>query len=208
MNPLIEDLTRGWKVVYTHYAGVMAKLASLIVKASDKPVVLVDEKNIILNHIPLDDVESGKVITGLAQGAARVIIVEPDRIPFLGGSVENIIVFTTPRPGLRIPRVFEKTYIVKAGDEYVYFNKKSFLKIRFRILGDKLVVIEKPPGMLGEGLEALKNAMLTYGELTVKDAVFILAKELGVGKNEARRILSQLVLRKYVRVVKGKVNLY
>jgi DNA-binding IclR family transcriptional regulator len=38
--------------------------------------------------------------------------------------------------------------------------------------------------------------------------VFILAKELGVGKNEARRILSQLVLRKYVRVVKGRVNLY
>ncbi|QOR94388.1 hypothetical protein IMZ38_07265 [Thermosphaera chiliense] len=208
MNPLLEDLMTGWKVVYTHYAGVAAKLASLVVEASDKPVGLVDEKNIILPYIPLEDVESGKVLTGPVQGAGRIIIVEPDRIPFLGGLVENVIVFTTPGSGLRVPRVFEKAYISKAGDEYVYLNKKSFLKIRFKILGDRLVVIEKPFGILGEGLEALKNAMLTYGELSVKDAVFILTKQLGVGKNEARRILSQLVLRKYVKIVKGKVNLY
>ncbi|WP_448577562.1 hypothetical protein [Thermosphaera sp.] len=208
MNLLLEDLMTGWKAVYTHYAGITAKLASLIVKASDKPVGIVDEKNIILPYIPIEDFEAGKVLTGLAKDVGRIIIVEPDRIPFLGGRVENVIVFTTPGSRLRIPRFFEKIYITKAGDEYVYFNRKSFLKTRFKILGDKLVVIEKPFGMLGQGLEALKNAMLSYGELTVKDAVFILTKQLGIGKNEARKILSQLVLRKYVKIVKGKVNLY
>lgn len=121
--------------------------------------------------------------------------------------MENVIVFTTPISRLRFPRIFERAIISKAENDYIYFNKRKLLKIRFRILDDDLVIIDKPYGTVGKAYELLKDSMMTYGDLSLRDAMFILTNELKIDKTDARRILDQLVRRKYVKIVKGKINL-
>ncbi|MEM0506918.1 MAG: hypothetical protein QXW58_06665 [Thermosphaera sp.] len=207
MNPLIEDLTTGWKIIQTHYMNLVAKLIYHVARASSDPLVLIDEKNIILPALQRSGLEPGKLTTELSPTSRRLVIVEPSRLPLFNGYLENVIVFTTPISRLRFPRIFERAIISKAENDYIYFNKRKLLKIRFRILDDDLVIIDKPYGTVGKAYELLKDSMMTYGDLSLRDAMFILTNELKIDKTDARRILDQLVRRKYVKIVKGKINL-
>lgn len=62
------------------------------------------------------------------------------------------------------------------------------------------------PGRLYEkALRVLREALIDYGELRVRDAVDVLSHELGVGRRDARRVLAVLVDKGYIRVESGYI---
>ncbi len=62
-----------------------------------------------------------------------------------------------------------------------------------------------PPELL-RALDALRRAVAEYGSLSIKDAVTVVASELGVARGDARRLLYEAARRGLVRVVEGYVT--
>lgn len=52
------------------------------------------------------------------------------------------------------------------------------------------------------------DSMSEYGEISVKDALNILAASLGITKEKARETIGELIQHKKIKVVKGKIELY
>ncbi len=122
-------------------------------------------------------------------------------------SSKYIYVFTC-RSRIRAPREFTRIYVKSiTGGEYVLIAPTRGVYTRFSISNNDIVVFRDPSGIYGKALETLKNAMSSYGELTVKDAVRILIHELRVERTYARKVIEWLARHGYIKVVKGRLSL-
>lgn len=210
---IYEKLLTGRKALISHYMNAKMILVINAVKhvSRHKKVLIVDPGNNLREEY-LDNISENIIITYKylePPHDVSVVMLEPE-IPPYGLRAENILITLTPgNYRFRIPYRFEKVFLKQA-----YYNTYELIftnineRHRFRIKGHRILSVEKPPGLLGAAYDILKKSMIEYGELTVKDATNILVKELGIDKREARKILSELILRKYIRVVHGFINLY
>lgn len=216
LNSVIQELTHGRNIVISHYTNIMLKLLFLVLfKAieGDQKIIVVDEHNYVTRFIPLELAERIHITNSFEEACNKrevLLVVFMPKYPrkILYCRAENTIVFTKPTRILE-PFGYIKYYIGKVaeGEEYVLKSLGKGITIRLKVKGDKLEALEKPPGILGQVLEVLKTAASTYGDLTAKDAVIIIAKERGIDKKQARNILVKLARKGYIRVRKGKIQL-
>ncbi len=211
---LYQKLVNGKKAIISHYLNpkmiLIVKLANKLRRKNEK-IIIVDPRNIIQTryaHLLLDDI----ILTNKPPRETKVntlFIIEPEYLNPYKIMAENIILTLTPgNYRFKVPREYEKIILVKTQDTYMLYFKDTNEKYRFKIVNNQIKTIIKPPGIIGEAYDLLKKSMIEYGEITVKDATIILVKELGISKEEARKILSKLILEKYIRVIHGKINIY
>lgn len=211
---ILEPLTTGKWVLISHY--MWAKIILVLELASRisrrEPVLIIDQGNLLtperLAQLLIRGDQEKIMITDkniAPQGINNLIILEPPVFPWKLHT-RNILVTTTPGSGLKIPKYYRKAYLKKIHEDLYQLtmgNESFRIVIRNGRIQEKVA----PPGRLGEAYEILKEAMLEYGELTAKDATIILEKEMDITRDEARKILSDLLLKKYIRIVHGKINL-
>ncbi|ADI32407.1 hypothetical protein [Staphylothermus hellenicus] len=210
---IYEKLLTNKKALISHYMNAKIILVLNAVKhvSRNKKILLVDPGD-ILGEKYLVDIPENIIITYKFLEPPRdmvVVVFEPEILPYKL-NIENILITLTPgNYSFKIPRSYTKIFLKQIQHSiYELLFTDNNERYRVRIGENKVFLVEKPPGILGRAYEILRESMIEYGELTVKDAAIILSKELGVNKVEARKILSELVLRKYIRVVHGFINLY
>ncbi len=102
---------------------------------------------------------------------------------------------------------FRVAYLKHAyGKEYILMYSNESVRIRIEPAGI-YPALQKPKGILGKALAVLKDGIMEYGPLTTKDALYVLVGNLKIDKKYARRILQELVNRKYVRIEGGYILL-
>ncbi len=75
----------------------------------------------------------------------------------------------------------------------------------FKFVGERIA--EESCGLEVEALKVLSSYQREFGSLTVRDAVNALSLELGISRDEARRVLGRLKLMKVIDLKKGFVEL-
>ncbi|MEM4535071.1 MAG: hypothetical protein QXP67_01805 [Desulfurococcaceae archaeon] len=212
-SDLMSDLTRGKKLFVSSHAGLLVKLAILMIKSivlkGVKPAIM-DEQGLLLRYIPLDLLGSLQLVLSTQEACKNhyLIVFEPRLTGFLKTcQAPNILVFTKPR-GL-YPAGFVKVFLkrVASTNHYLLRSPEMGLAVRVELTEHGITIAEKPKGVYGEAYEILKNAMSNYGEITVKDAVRVISLELNLDKLKARQVLQWLTRNGYLRVVKGRLSL-
>jgi hypothetical protein len=215
LSDVLRELSHGRNIVISHYTNVMLKLLFLTVleAVEDKRrVIVVDEHDYVARFIPLELAERIQITHSVEEACGErevfVVVFMPKYLRrILHCRAEDALVFTKPTRMLQ-PGEYVKYYVGKvAEEEYVLKSPLKGIAIRLKVRGDSVEVFEKPPGILAQVLEILKNIASTYGDVTVKDAVVIIAKETGVDRRQARSILIKLARKGYIRVQKGKIQL-
>jgi len=203
---VLEELLSDKWIIECHEAwvkiAITIHLAKLLAKENQE-LTVIDNPGILHRaayYLP----ENIVLTTQPAQGGKHAVIIDPHTIPHPYNLPPNTVVLATPGTIRRKPRDWLKARIKRVtNNEYIIEGD-----INERILlGRNLEIkpVESPAGIKGEALEILRNAVIDYGEITVKDAVIILAHELGIGKAEARKIIIDLARKRYVRIEHGHV---
>ncbi|ABN70252.1 hypothetical protein Smar_1157 [Staphylothermus marinus F1] len=213
ITEIYEKLLTNKKALISHYMNAKIILVLNAVKhvSRNKKILLIDPGNILREEY-LVDIPENIIITYKFLEPPHdtvVIVFEPEILPYRS-KIENVLITLTPgNYSFKIPREYTKIFLKQIQHNiYELLFTGSNERYRVRIEGNKVFLVEKPSGILGKAYEILRESMIEYGELTVKDATIILTKELGVNKVEARKILSELVMRKYIRIIHGFINLY
>lgn len=179
----------------------------------DDKIVVFDEKDYLNKTSLINNIRSDIVVSNNIQinppGNYRLIYIEPSIFPW---KISNKNVLVTLTPGnyrFRIPKYYSKIYLNKISEDVFTLQLPNTMeKYRFRILNNKVEYVEKPIGIYGKAYVIIRDAVIEYGELSIRDAVNIIVKELGVTKDNARKILSKLVVDKYIRVENGFISIY
>jgi len=138
----------------------------------------------------------------------NLLVFYPRRIRKLLQCRASSLIILHRYTGIQIPG-FAK-YVVKrvpGTSEYILKSLDTNYTVRFEFTSNGIKEVNQPAGLKGEAYRILKNALSTYGEITIKDAVLILSKELGVDRKTARSILLELARSRYIGVYKGRVGL-
>lgn len=165
---------------------------------------------LVKNNIVRDAILDNIVITNFDEQnetsiqAGLKIFYEPPRLPYCKG---NCIVFSTPPLRIKPHSPWRKVVIKKMhGHEYLLKTSNSFTRI---IISPEYIGVSKEPtGILGRALNLLRNAVIDYGSLTLRDAIDILAYNLGIKRSDARNLLGLLVEKKYVVIDKNNIIVY
>lgn len=203
---VLEELLSDKWIIECHEAWVKIAVTIHLAKllAGENQVLTVIDNPGILHRAAQYLPENIVVTTHPVQGSKHAVIIDPRTIPHAYILPANTVVLATPGTIRRKPRDWLRARIKRVADnEYIVEGD-----INERIhLGRNLEIkpVESPPGIKGEALEILRNAVIDYGEITVKDAVIILAHELGIDKAEARKIVLDLARKRYVRIEHGHV---
>ena len=210
LGEIIRLLGRGKWVITSHYLVPKILLVHKVIeyKARYGNVLVIDPQNQYTRTISMIQVSSlsENIVVADTYIPGRyeaIAVIEPET--YNEPKNRNIIVTRTPGSSARIPRYYYKASISRAGEEYIARIRGE--EIRFRIIGGDIVVEPALSPELREAYTLLRNAMMEYGELTVRDAVFILSRELGYTKDEARKILGRLTEKKYLRITRGLINI-
>jgi len=211
MHKLIyRNMMKGKKVLISHYLNIKLLIITDIVKKNpDLRIIIVDqnkllEKTGLINNLPQDVIIADNISFPLPRGV-KLIIIEPEYIPW---RINNDVLVTTTPLERSIPRYFEKILLNKVGEvDYQITFLKTMERYRFRVKDHEIILVEKPLGLYGEALKLIEDAVIEYGELTIKDAVNILVNQLGLDKNSARKIIGKLVYEKHIVVKKGRITL-
>lgn len=212
-SSIVNELIKGRRIFVSHHIGVLIKLAVFVVKnlvqESTRPVIL-DEQGVLLRYLPLELLDSIQVAANTSEACKGdyLVVFEPKSMRHLEPCIaSNILVFTKPRSFY--PARYSKVYIKRIGStgQYLVKSPETGISARIELAENKVILIEKPPGIYGKAYEVLKNAMSDYGELTVKDAIRIISLELNIDRLKARHVFLWLARNSYVRVVRGKLSL-
>lgn len=210
MAEFLSELSRGRHAVFSPRANVLVGIARELARresARGRRVVLCGSGE-LLGWVFPGGPPSGVELAGDCSGAsvasgdlAIVLDAHPPSPP-----PENVVVLLTRR--LRLGRHY-KAHAVRwiHGDEYVFETRSEGYSERFAFTGASIEPGPRLGALEARALELLKKSMLEYGELTTKDALFLISRELGVEKEEARRVLSRLVARRYIAIRRGKLEL-
>lgn len=208
----------GRRVLVSHYAN--AKLA--VVKAVLDSCLhwglrtLVVDENLYMVKYGLVSLSSGNLLYAQREEELKpnvdvdlAMFVEPSYAP-RNPIFKNVLVTVTPSYGLRIPRFYARSVLKRVvGNVYLLELTDLLEKFRLHISGVKLAVLEdKPRGFLGVVLDVLRRSVYEFGELSVKDAVNIISRELGLDTSIARRYVYQLAEGRFIEVKKGRVIVY
>jgi len=211
---LIEDLTKGFNAVVSHYMSIKIRLLLEVVESKGRQYIAVLDPGGSLAQYAR---ELSQLITPAASqvgqdGGSLLVVFEPTPSIDLRGLADNysnILVFTTPGSRVKIPLFFKRIYISRINQETYLVRIKPGNKTLRLITGPGGIrVVDKPLGIHGEAYSIVARLMAEYGEILVKDAVRALMLELGVDKETARRILYKLIEEKYLRVVNGRISMY
>ena len=161
-------------------------------------------KNAVLDNIIILDYKDGTTRVLCDDIEKHIIFYEPPILPKCRG---NCIVLTTPPLKRKLAEPWMKATLHKIyGHEYLLRSSSGSLRI---VITPEFIGLSKAPsGILGEALNLLRSAIIDYGSITVRDAIDIIAYNLGMKRSEARNILGLLVERKYVAIDKNNVIVY
>ena len=206
MEMVLEELLEGKWIIECHEAWLKAAITISLAKrlaGKNEALPVIDYLG-ILYRIEASLPENIVLLTHPVQDIDRLVIIEPRTIKTYHILPENTVILTSPRTIRRLPRDWFKAKIKRVtGHEYII---QGDINERIVLLNNlEIKTVEAPPGIKGEALEILRNAIIDYGELTIKDATIILAHELGINKGEAREILVELARKRYIRVEHGHV---
>lgn len=213
---VLEQVLREKSAILSYSLNAMLKFAFTLVSTAlerNLSVSVVDERGYFERYAPLELVERIVITNNLENACDNtntlVIVFAPKRLcGLLRCRAMNVVIFTRYF-GVRGLGDYIKYYLkrVPGTDEYmlICYEKNIHVRISLELSGVK--VVGPLPGIYGKTYEVLKNALLTYGEMRVKDAILVVSKELGVDKKHARLIVVALARRGYLKVVKGKMTL-
>jgi len=119
----------------------------------------------------------------------------------------NIIIFTTPGSGVRKYRDWTRITLKKVDEkEYLLKTPEGYLRLT---ISTKYIGLSKPlTGIYLEALNLLRKSIVEYGSLTIRDAIEILAYNLGLKKHKARELLGYLVKKGYVKIENKELIVY
>ncbi len=206
---VIEYLGTGRKTIISHYMNAKLLLIIHIIRYWKNHIIVYDPYNYLSKHLDMlpDNILLSNNIGEKPLPRHNIVYIEPPRFPWRIFN-ENIVVTLTPgNYRYRIPSYYDKIYLKKiSNNTYELSLRNIHERYRFVIQDHRLLFIEKPSGFLGKAYRVIEEALLEYGELSVKDTVSILVYELGIDKKKAREILSKLIENKYIRVEKGRIT--
>jgi len=208
---IIKELIRGYKILLSHYINPKLVIITNIARYKRDYLLIIDEKQLLsktrlIDYIPDKILLANKTIEGV--DVDSIIYIEPTSFPWRENRANVLVTLTPGNYNYKPPRYYEKIYLTRINENlYELRFKKTMEKYRFRIKGLKLLFIERPSGLTGKAYDIITHAMIEYGELTIKDTIRLLVSELGIDKEEAKRILSKLLTEKYIRVEKKRIYL-
>ncbi|MEM4723172.1 MAG: hypothetical protein QXJ42_05220 [Desulfurococcaceae archaeon] len=210
---IVNSIFRNKKVIISHYLNPKLKLIVYVLNNIDGKIIVFDENNYLNKTGLIENIHRDVIISNNIQINPPVdyglIYIEPSFIPRRLRN-RNVLVTITPIGfKTRIPRFYSRIYLNKVSENIYQINLlETNEKYRFRIIDNSIEFIDKPEGVYGKVYSIIRNNILEYGELSIKDAVNIVSKELGVSKEYARKLISKLVVEKYIRVEKGFLSIY
>ncbi len=119
----------------------------------------------------------------------------------------NVIVYVTPPIKLKLYNWSKARLKRVYGKEFLLITSRGS-RLRLVIDVNYIGVVESPQGILGRALNILRKGIVEYGELTLRDAIDLISYNLGISRNEARKILGLLIQKKYVEKQKKNLIIY
>lgn len=161
-------------------------------------------ENIFLIQLDTKILQHNSLIRSGGDDNVHVLLYEPPFIPSFCS--KNCIVLKTPplKKKIKFCRTASLTHVC----DQEYLLKSGFSKVRIVISPKYIGVSRELNGKTAKALDLLRRSIVDYGELTIKDAIEILAYNLGIKKDEARKILGLLVEKEYVKVDKKHIIVY
>jgi len=161
-------------------------------------------ENIFLIQLDTKILQRNSLIGNNSGNNVHILLYEPPFVPSFCS--KNCIVLKTPplKKRIKFCKTASLTHI--CGQEYLL--KSEFSKVRIVISPKYIGVARELNGKAAKALDLLRRSIVDYGELTTRDAIEILAYNLGVKKDEARKILGLLVEKGYVKVDKKHIIVY
>ncbi|MEM3491284.1 MAG: hypothetical protein QXO53_04480 [Fervidicoccaceae archaeon] len=93
-------------------------------------------------------------------------------------------------------------------DIFLLEEKRGGDKLYLEMNNMEVKLVERKENKMAfEGLRAIEDSMFEYGSLRTKDAIFILQGRLKIEKEEARRILDELVRMGKIKIIHGMIEL-
>lgn len=211
----ISELMSGKSSVISPSVNTLLRVTFILIREllnRGLDVVVVDEKNYFARFTPIDLLDKIRLVEKIDEVCSEIVdvlIVLLPRNPYIVKKcrARNVIVLSRslkPLDKLGFTRFYLKKLQGNGEIEVRYYDKGS--RFRISISSEKPLVYTKPIGVLGRVYDVLEEALSSYGEISVRDALLILSRELGISRDQARRLLIKLSRRGYIRVVKGKIS--
>ncbi|MCC6053346.1 MAG: hypothetical protein LM569_04025 [Desulfurococcaceae archaeon] len=200
-------------VIVSRSVNTLVKLVNVVISeisTTSTSVCLVLGRPELARYLASGLIERVKVLDleSSCSSCTHTVVLEPGLLKSLTNCKSEYIYVFTQRGEKYTPRGFTRLHVKRATTgEYLLVAPSRGIYARFTIRGNELVFTEHPFGIYSRALDTIKNAMATYGELTIRDSIRVLVHELGVEKAYARRIIEWLVSRGYIRIVKGKITM-
>jgi len=209
--PLLSELGTGLRVYAPRVSKRLAMLlaayaARNIASSGGTPCIYVGgekEAEALLELLELHGTADRAVLVRDASACRGLpaILIAPERLP---EELDDVRLVLAPREARGLSRrglarltvkPLEGLYLLKAGGRHAVVEERDGMLCEPR---------EEP--MAARVARIIAEAVREYGPLTVKDAVMIIAGELGVPRSEARRLLYEAASAGLVRIEAGYVT--
>ncbi|MEM1619736.1 MAG: hypothetical protein QXU97_02175 [Fervidicoccaceae archaeon] len=129
------------------------------------------------------------------------------KIRELGGALRVILTHSAGRIGVILGVPVVRVAGPDARGLYRALLPSGIIEYYAISLDSVSAVSERPDALLERGRKVLLDAMVEFGQLTLKDAVNVLAARLGATREEARVLFYRMVEQGLFKVKKGQVML-
>lgn len=218
LDYIITEILNSRSIVISKDVNALLKLGFTLARIALERslfVTIVDERGIASRYIPielLDKVRLNPLLSDTCRERIEsgiVIAILPRNIRILKFCGLNRLIVLSRFLRLADIPGYTKFYLSRIRGQPVFllrsFDKGLIARVKFT--SDYKISIDYPTGDLGKAYELLKNYLATYGEITIRDAVIAISKELGVDKKKARLIVVDLTKRGYIIIHKKKIEL-
>ncbi|RLG83134.1 MAG: hypothetical protein DRO40_05605 [Thermoprotei archaeon] len=150
----------------------------------------------VVDNIRLDHIEYARLL----------IYIDPIKTPFITKKL-NVIVSTYPTSKVKKYFGWRKAILKRAGERDFIMSIEG-KRIRITLSPDYIGYSSPPQGIYGEALNLLRKGIVEYGFLSTRDALDIISYNLGIKREQARKILAYLVEKGYITIKKREVLVY
>ncbi|MEM4718299.1 MAG: hypothetical protein QXE81_06045 [Desulfurococcaceae archaeon] len=218
LDTIAKELLYSKSVIVSRDVNALLKLGytltRLALKANLK-VTIVDERGVASRYIPFELLDKVRINNQLSD-TCRGVEEQEVRIVILPGNTKilkhcrsgRVIVLVNSLRLVETPG-YTKFYLTRIRGQPVFYLRSpdKGINTRMRFMDDYSIVVVSPTGDLGRAYELIKNYLATYGEITVKDAIVAISKELSLDKKKARSLIVDLGRRGYIRIHKKRIEL-